>query len=70
MTARRSATARRDQRGLVDALDPREAQALLGHLLDARPELVEEAAALAAHDLGAVSVKRVAGGVARAVGAL
>jgi hypothetical protein len=70
VTARRRAKARRDPRGLVDALEAREAQALLGRLLDARPELVEEAAALASHDLGAVRVKRVAGEVARAVGAL
>lgn len=70
MTVRRRAKPPRDQRGLVDALEAREAKELLGRLLDARPELVQEAAALAGRDLGAVSVKRVAGEVARAVGAL
>jgi len=70
VTARRRAKARRDPRGLVDALGARAAQELLGRLLDARPDLVEEAAALAGPDLGAVSVERVADEVARAVGAL
>ncbi len=60
----------RDSRRLVDALAAPEAKRLLATLLDARPDLVTETATLAGHELGSVTVERVAEDVARAVGAV
>ena len=54
----------------MDALDALEAKRLLGALLNTRPELLADAAALASAELGSVTVDRVAEDVARAVGAL
>lgn len=57
----------RERRSLVDALDATEAKRLLGSLLDARPELLAETAALADSQLGAVSMEDVADDVAFAL---
>jgi hypothetical protein len=60
----------RDPRRLVDALAAPEAKRLLATLLDARPDLVAEVAALAGAELGSVTVQQVAEDVAGAIGAL
>jgi len=60
----------RDQRSLLEALDAPEAKRLLGALLDKRPELLADVAALADAKLGAVTVEDVAEDVAFALGEL
>ncbi len=70
MRARTRATALRDPRELIEALDASEAKRLLATLLDARPDLVAEAAALASAELGSMTVERVATDVAHAVEAV
>ena len=54
-------------RALLDALDAAETKRLLATLLDARPELVAEAAGLAESQLGAVTAEDVAEDVAFAL---
>jgi len=54
----------------MDALDPPEAKRLLGALVNARPDLLAEVAALASQELGAVGMEQVAEQVAQRVGRL
>ncbi|MGH7287055.1 MAG: hypothetical protein ACREI8_03455 [Myxococcota bacterium] len=70
MTSRTRRGARSAQRHTIDALDGSEAKRLLGALLDARPDLLVDVAALASRELGAVSEERVADDVSRAIGRL
>jgi len=70
MTPAKRQRAARGERSLIDALEPIEAKRLLGSLLDTRPDLVPEVAALADAKLGEVSVESVAEEVAWAIGEL
>jgi len=70
MTPAKRQRAVRGGRALIDALEPIEAKRLLGSLLDTRPDLVPEVAALADAKLGEVSVESVAEEVAWAIGEL
>jgi hypothetical protein len=70
MTPAKRQRAARGERTLIDALEPIEAKRLLGSLLDTRPDLVPEVAALADAKLGEVSVESVAEKVAWAIGEL
>jgi len=70
MTPAKRQRAPRGGRSLIDALEPIEAKRLLGSLLDTRPDLVPEVAALADAKLGEVSVESVAEEVAWAIGEL
>ena len=58
------------ERRAIDALEGPEAKRLLGALLDARPELIAEVAALASSELSSISMDQVAEAIARTVGAL
>lgn len=66
----RKSRAKRGRRALLDALDAAETRRVLVALLDAHPELVAEATALAEAQLGEVTVEDVAEDVGFALGQL